>query len=50
MNKENTMTTNYYLLGSTASQMRTDRLNEAANARLLSLARKAIDAARKTVR
>ena len=41
------MTTNYYLLDSTASQMRADRLNEAANARLVSLARKALEAARK---
>ena len=44
------MTTNYYLLDNTASQMRTERLNEAASARLVSLARKAIAAARKSVR
>jgi hypothetical protein len=41
------MTTNYYLLDNAASQMRADRLNEAANARLVSLARKALEAARK---
>ena len=50
MNKENTMTTNYYLLDSTASQIRADRLHEAANARLVSVARKAVAAARKTIR
>jgi hypothetical protein len=49
VNKENTMTTNYYLLDNTASQMRVDRLNEAAAARLASLAQKAIAAARKSV-
>ncbi len=43
------MTTNYYLLDNTASQMRVDRLNEAAAARLASLAQKAIAAARKSV-
>ncbi len=44
------MTTNYYLLDTAASQMRTDRLNEAASARLVSLARKAVSAARKSGR
>ncbi len=44
------MTENYYLLDNTASQMRADRLSEAASARLVSLARKAIAAARKAVR
>jgi len=44
------MTTNYYLIDNMASQIHTDRLNEAASARLVSLAKKAIAAARKSVR
>ncbi|MEO6458567.1 MAG: hypothetical protein ABIO92_09910 [Chloroflexia bacterium] len=43
------MTTNYYLLDNAASQMRAERLNEAATARLVSLAQKAINIAHKGV-
>ena len=50
VNKEKEVTTNYYLLASTASQMQIERLNEAAASRLASFAQKALNLARKTGR